>query len=96
MQKGALVIGGGVAGVQSALDLANAGFKVFLVDVWPKQGSGPPISQVLTWGEGKYQFIGNYSSIFELDHTYRVVYVQKAGHNKHIYNNLIVLEWEEV
>jgi len=28
----ALVLGGGVAGVQSALDLANAGFRVYLVE----------------------------------------------------------------
>jgi heterodisulfide reductase subunit A len=38
MPKGALVIGGGVAGVQSALDLANAGFKVFLVERGPCLG----------------------------------------------------------
>ena len=74
----------------------EATFKVFEVDVWPKQNNDPPISQILTWGDGKYQFIGNYSSLFELDHTYHVVYVQKAGHSKHVYNNLIILEWSEV
>ena len=32
MIKGILVIGGGIAGVQAALDLADAGIKVFLVE----------------------------------------------------------------
>lgn len=38
MQKGALVIGGGVAGIQSALDLARAGFKVYLIERGPCLG----------------------------------------------------------
>ena len=33
-----LVIGGGVAGIQSALDLANMGFKVYLVETQPSIG----------------------------------------------------------
>jgi len=32
MTKGILVIGGGIAGVQAALDLADAGIKVYLVE----------------------------------------------------------------
>ena len=34
----ALVIGGGIAGIQAALDLANAGFKVYLVEREPYLG----------------------------------------------------------
>src|SRR3989304_5893171 len=34
----ALVIGGGIAGVQAALDLANAGARVFLVERGPALG----------------------------------------------------------
>jgi heterodisulfide reductase subunit A len=34
----ALVLGGGVAGVQAALDIANSGFKVYLVDHSPSIG----------------------------------------------------------
>ncbi|MBN2065265.1 MAG: FAD-dependent oxidoreductase, partial [Candidatus Thermoplasmatota archaeon] len=33
-----LVVGGGIAGIQSALDLANSGFKVFLLDKKPSIG----------------------------------------------------------
>ena len=33
-----LVVGGGIAGMQSALDLANAGFKVYLVEESPAIG----------------------------------------------------------
>jgi heterodisulfide reductase subunit A len=33
-----LVIGGGISGVQAALDLGNSGFKVYLVDKAPSIG----------------------------------------------------------
>lgn len=36
--KGALVIGGGIAGIQSALDLADAGHQVYLVEKEPSIG----------------------------------------------------------
>jgi heterodisulfide reductase subunit A len=36
--KGALVIGGGVAGIQAALDLADAGHQVYLVEKQPSIG----------------------------------------------------------
>ena len=36
--RGALVIGGGVAGIQSALDLADAGHQVYLVERQPSIG----------------------------------------------------------
>jgi heterodisulfide reductase subunit A-like polyferredoxin len=38
MVGAALVVGGGPAGVQSALDLANSGFKTYLVEVGPSIG----------------------------------------------------------
>jgi heterodisulfide reductase subunit A len=37
-KKGALVIGGGIAGIQAALDLANADFQVYLVERSPTIG----------------------------------------------------------
>ena len=36
--KGILVIGGGVAGIQAALDLAKAGAHVYLVEKTPSAG----------------------------------------------------------
>ncbi|MCK4434930.1 FAD-dependent oxidoreductase, partial [Candidatus Bathyarchaeota archaeon] len=33
-----LIVGGGVAGVQAALDIADSGFKVYLVDQSPSIG----------------------------------------------------------
>ena len=33
-----LVVGGGISGIQASLDLATAGFKVFLVDKAPSIG----------------------------------------------------------
>jgi len=38
MQNSALVIGGGIAGIQTALDIADAGFKVYLVEKEPSVG----------------------------------------------------------
>lgn len=35
MPKGVLVVGGGIAGIQAALDLANSQFKVYLVERSP-------------------------------------------------------------
>ena len=36
--KGALVIGGGISGIQAALDLADAQFQVYLVEKQPSIG----------------------------------------------------------
>jgi len=33
-----LVVGGGITGIQAALDIANAGFKVYLVEKSPAIG----------------------------------------------------------
>ncbi|MEM4734952.1 MAG: CoB--CoM heterodisulfide reductase iron-sulfur subunit A family protein [Candidatus Thorarchaeota archaeon] len=38
VKKASLVIGGGIAGISAALDLANAGFKVYLVEKQPTIG----------------------------------------------------------
>ncbi len=38
MEPAALVIGGGIAGIQAALDIADAGFKVYLVEREPSVG----------------------------------------------------------
>jgi heterodisulfide reductase subunit A len=38
LEKGVLVIGGGIAGMQAALDLANAGIRVYLVEKRPSIG----------------------------------------------------------
>ena len=38
MNRGVLVIGGGISGIQAALDLADAQFKVYLVERDPSIG----------------------------------------------------------
>ncbi len=38
MRRSALVVGGGIAGLQSALDIADSGFEVFLVEKQPSIG----------------------------------------------------------
>jgi len=37
-RKSVLVVGGGIAGIQASLDLANMGFKVYLVEKTPSIG----------------------------------------------------------
>jgi len=38
VEKNVLVVGGGIAGIQASIDLANAGFKVYLVEKKPSIG----------------------------------------------------------
>jgi len=38
VEKSVLVVGGGIAGIQASIDLANAGFKVYLVEKKPSIG----------------------------------------------------------
>ena len=38
IKKGVLVIGGGISGIQAALDLADAQFQVYLVERAPSVG----------------------------------------------------------
>lgn len=38
MENSILVIGGGIAGIQASLDLANAGYHVYLVEKAPSIG----------------------------------------------------------
>jgi heterodisulfide reductase subunit A len=38
IESSALVVGGGIAGIQSALDIADAGYKVYLVEREPTIG----------------------------------------------------------
>lgn len=45
MSKGALIVGGSVAGIQAALDLARSGIQVHLVESSPFLGNGAPIGR---------------------------------------------------
>jgi len=33
-----MVVGGGISGIQASLDLAAAGFKVYMIEKWPSIG----------------------------------------------------------
>ena len=41
-QGSVMVVGGGISGIQSALDLANSGFKVYVVEKGPSIGGVMP------------------------------------------------------
>jgi len=73
----------------------EAEFKVFAVNVdyWPELRGNQ--TQVLTWGTGKYYFIGTWTDTFQLDHSYRVRYVRKPGSSRP-WQHLIILEWEMI
>ena len=68
-------------------------FKVFYTET---QDRGTTQTQVLTYGVGKFYFIGNWTGSFKLDHNYTVTYVRSVGEGKHSYNDLIILELEEI
>ena len=63
-------------------------FKVFEVyHLEEKSGT-----QILTFGAGKFFFVGNWTGQFYEDHSYRVTYVKQSG----LKHSLIVLDWEEI
>jgi len=64
-------------------------FKVF--DAYYHEGKSG--TQILTWGVGKFFFLGNWTGQFYEGNTYRVTYVRQSGWGKH---TLIVLEREEI
>ena len=66
-------------------------FKVFYTQT---QDRGETQTMVLTYGVGKFYFIGNWTGQFELDHNYTVTYVQR-GPAKHSYNDLVIINWIE-
>ena len=70
-------------------------FKVFQanVDYWPNIDMNQ--TQILTYGQGKYYFIGTWTGQLLLDHTYRVTYVQNT-YAKRPWQNLIITEWEDI
>lgn len=70
-------------------------FKVFdtTVHYWPEIRMNQ--TQVLTWGTGKYYFVGTWTNQFQVDHSYRVTYTQMHA-AKRPWQNLIVVEWEEI
>ena len=72
----------------------TATFKVFYTA--ETQDRGTAQTQVLTYGVGKFYFIGNWTGSFKLDHNYTVTYVRSIGEGKHSYNDLIILELEEI
>ena len=58
MEGSVCVIGGGIAGIQTSLDLTELGFKVYLVEKTPSMRSPPTIvtSGFLLWAASKKNF----------------------------------------
>ncbi len=52
-------------------------------------------TMVLTWGTGKYQFLGNWTGQFIEGESYNITYVHQAGPTR-MHLNLIVIAWEEI
>ena len=66
----------------------NIEFKVF--DAYYQEGRSG--TQVLTYGVGKFFFLGNWTGQLIEGHTYRVTYVRQSG----LKHSLIVVEYEEI
>ena len=69
-------------------------FKVFEANYWKVNGKAE--TQILTWGVGKFYFLGNWTGQFKEGVTYNVTYVQQTGSDLRQYKDLVVLRWEEV
>ncbi len=70
-------------------------FKVFKKTVYYYPNLKDHQTQILTWGSGKYFFVGNWTNNFELDHTYRVKCVHRTDAPRE-YQYLIILELEDI
>jgi len=70
----------------------NTQIKIFDKQSFTKNGETQTL--ILTYGKGKFFFIGNWTNQLHLDHTYNVTYVQRDPSN-HQWNNLIVIKWSE-
>lgn len=55
--RSALVIGGGAAGLRAALDLAEAGFQVYLVERQPYLGGNVALLNTLYWGKDAAEYV---------------------------------------
>jgi len=84
----ALVFGYGVYTVYLSHQEFTVEFKVF--EAYYHDGKSG--TQILTFGAGKFFFVGNWTGQFYEDHSYRVTYVRQSG----LKHSLIVLEWEEI
>ena len=69
-------------------------FKVFETNVYYYPQFGMNLTQVLTWGTGKFYFQGSWDNQFFEGHTYQVTFVHKGTSRPHL--NLIVIEWEDI
>ena len=72
----------------------NVEFKVFEANFWDVDNKAE--TQILTWGVGKFYFLGNWTGQFIEGQTYNVSYIQQGGYAVHTCNNLIVIEWREI
>ena len=72
----------------------NVDFKVFETDCIEYKIEPKTRTLVLTWGAGKYYFIGNWTEQFNAGESYNVTYVHQPGPTRS-HQNLIVIAWEE-
>jgi len=63
-------------------------FKVFEANHMDEKSG----TQILSWGVGKFFFLGNWTGQFYEGHSYRVTYVRQSG----LKHSLIVIDWEEI
>ena len=68
--------------------------KVFETNVYYYPQFKGNLTQVLTWGAGKYYFRGTWTNQLIEDYTYRITYVHKGVSRPHL--NLIIINWEEI
>lgn len=87
-----VTVGGAIVDARTPKDYT---FQVFDLEYNGPGGDAQGTTLVMTWGTGKYYFLGNWTREFKLDHNYTVTTV-KSDYAKRFNRGLVILDYMEL